>query len=835
MKKKLIGIVSLLTLFSAFMVSAQETGGQSLRGLIEANLLNQLLSYPQEKVYLHVDRDYYVPGDRIWFKAYLVHAATHRRFDGSRYVYVDLVSPADTIVSRTLLRPDANGLHHGNLYLAEVVPEGDYTLRAYTKYMINPEEDYIFKKKIHIGNLSSAPQEKNRNTRQRNARQPKEDWQVSFFPEGGNLLEGVFCHVAFKALNSQGHSEYIMGEVVDENDEVITTFRTMHAGMGGFGLFPEAGKKYTAICYNSRGESKRFVLPETQKDGYALTTSYWRGQKLMVGRLKSSHQGEFGKMYLFAHSRGVPLHFGEWSQEKECIVFTEDQLPSGVVQFLLFDKDMNVVSERLVFSKSKDQGLVELVTEKEQFKAREHVTVDLNFTTPEGRPLTGDLSVSVTDDSDLPPDNSMTLFSTLLLSSELKGYIEDPGYYFERDNDTTMLALDYLMMTQGWRRYDIPEVMKGNYTSATTPFEKSLEITGRVKSLWTSKGVENGEVALFTLNTRELEHATTNKDGRFAFENIEFPDSTGFYVTATNMKGGERVELIMDEFKPAAKAIKKSEAREIDMEAVTALSAEREREREAQKMAMRFMEKAGERYKYDEDMRIIYLPEVEVVAKKPEDKAWSIYSAFADRSLTYETIVERNPISTFDLLTSIAGLKVFSIIGESGNYITSVSFVGSEVTPAIMVDDVFIDPSEEDPFSSIPVSFIERIDVFRGAGASLFGVRGAGGVISITTLKGPKGSGEDPIKFNQRTFSPLGYQRPVEFYSPQYETEDQRFSVNPDLRTTIYWKPDIITTPEGKATFDFYASDFSTNYSIVIEGLSEEGKVVREVQRIRVE
>lgn len=819
-------IFIVISLSFIFKANAQELGLRSYAQSTEINLFTQLLSYPQEKIHLHLDRDYYVPGDHIWFKAYLTHAATHQRFDGSRYVYVELINASDTIVDKVMLRPDENGLHHGHIYLSELVPEGYYTLRAYTKYMFTPEEDYIFRKLIRIGSVSGGEQlaEKDRSRRDR---QPREDYDVSFFPEGGNLLEGVFNHVAFKALNAQGYSEYILGEIVDEKGEFVVDFKTTHAGMGGFGFIPEEGKTYYAVCENANGKSKRIKLPEAKKSMYTLTTSYWRDGKLTVGRLKSADVKGRDKMYLLLHCRGMLLHFDEWDDSKEYMVFTESQLPSGVIQIMLFDQDLNPLSERLVFSKSRDQGELQLSTEKSAYKIREQVKADLLFTDTDGALLAGDLSVSVIDDGDLPVDHSSTIFSTLLLSSDLKGYIENPGYYFEQDEDVTMLALDYLMMTQGWRRYAIPEVIKGSFARAEVPFEQSMGTSGRVNRFVRSGGISEGYVTLISLTDGSFLQTTTDEEGHFLFEGIEFPDSTKFLVRAEDVKGSEFVRLGIDEFTLKANALIYNES--ISEEEIEKLQVGR------QESAHRFIEKAEERYKYDEDMRMIYLSAVEVVASRIERSTQfkSVYSILAPNSLDADAINEFNPIKAEDVMVRFPGVYM----GSNGEGILiSGGMYGGPAEPVIMIDDVFQeDLSSAEALRLVHPADIERIDVFNPFEAGIFGLKGVNGVVSITTKSGLSIGANSEQATNQKTITPLGYQTPVEFYSPRYETEEQKFNIKPDLRTTIYWKPDLITAEDGKASFDFYTADYTTTYSIVVEGLSEDGKVVRGVKQIEVE
>jgi len=267
------------------VLTAMENEFSLLSDSISRLLEMQLQVFPQEKLHLHTDRDIYIPGEKIWFKAYLADAATHQPSAGSRYVYVELISPADSLVSRVMLRPE-NGLFYGNIFLADMIPEGNYTLRAYTKYMENLGDDYFFKKNIRIGNIKNnyelkitnyenEPSGGNRKNDLAGAGPAldQNNYDVSFFPEGGNLVEGVICKIAFKALNRNGTPATVTGEIVDETGMVITSIQTCHAGMGVFACLPERGKRYYLNCRDGNGIEKKFKLPQSHPRAYALSVT----------------------------------------------------------------------------------------------------------------------------------------------------------------------------------------------------------------------------------------------------------------------------------------------------------------------------------------------------------------------------------------------------------------------------------------------------------------------------------------------------------------------------------------------------------------------------------
>ncbi len=490
MKKRYL-IISLYSLLPGILLGQTEI--ETSFRQVEESLMNQLSIYPQEKIHVHTDRDYYVPGEKIWLKAYVTDAAIHQGQTASRYVYAELIDADESLVDRVMIRPTDDGLFHGHLFLSERIPEGNYTLRAYTRYMENLGDDYFFKKNIRIGELPSAVKQAVQAKQAKKEKKQEEDFDVSFFPEGGNLPEGVLCRVAFKALNKQGYPEVISGNVVNEQEAEIASVQTFHAGMGVFSYIPEQGKRYYLKCRNGNGLEKQFELPAVDTKACTLT-ALWRNNKLQVGVQKAIHSPEV-PCYLLAHCRGLVLHFSVWDLQKEVIAFAEEQLPAGVIQFVLLDKQMNPLSERLVFSKHDDGTKVALHTDKTAYHIRDRVLTSLSVTDADGNPLAGHLSAAITDNKDLAVDATTTILSSLMLTSELKGYIENPAYYLQ-DDIYSATALDYLMMTHGWRRYNVPEVLKGNPAHPQIPYEIGQEISGKTTSLMLAKPVANSNVSI---------------------------------------------------------------------------------------------------------------------------------------------------------------------------------------------------------------------------------------------------------------------------------------------------------------------------------------------------
>lgn len=797
--------------FLCTFISAQEITPEA----VQDSILKQLEICPQEKIHLHTDRTIYISGEKIWFKAYLVDAFSHQSPTPSKFVYIELINASDSLLHRVMVREDENGLFHGHIHLSQKTPEGDYTLRAYTRYLENLGDDYFFKKNIRIGKINNNDESRILNYGNGGDGEDKqENFDVSFFPEGGNLTEGVVSRIAFKALNQQGTSAFITGEIVDGAGASVADVSTIFAGMGSFAFIPEQGKTYYMNCKNSTGWPMRYKLP-TAKKTMSLSVSSGSGQHLI--QVKKSPGIIDSPLYLLVHCRGEVFYFAPWNHHAEYISILKEQLPAGVIQVVLLDYEMNPISERLFFNKKNISEKIEFHTQKTQYGKREKVNATLNvpfFLNETGNGLSH-FSVSITDDKDIVVDSHYTIVATLLLSSELRGYIETPGYYLQ-DNANAEYALDHLMMMHGWRRYKLHEAIKGIYSLPVNGYELEKEMTGLIRTGLFDKPTK-GEVMFFS-NEGIYDATETDVEGRFRF-GLHYPDGVKFFVQAKNQKGSEWVNLVIN-----PEQFPKLKHAPVSRSVLSAASLEENNQ-------FYFIRKAEQRAQSDEDIRSINLEEVIITADKMEkrdvDRLKYPLNRLSDKTI-YSDEIKRRGISEISDLVGISGGIFFRPSG---------SIQQTTGLPLVLVNGAPIYWEVDDPrkpLSGIDINMndVESIDVFKGVGSAVFGMQGANGVISITIKNGSSGEYKDHVKTNTVSVIPLGYQKPVEFYTPKYDTPELKYNGNPDYRTTIYWKPDIVVPDKGQFSFEFYTADFPTTYSVVIEGITSDGKIVRQVEKI---
>lgn len=867
------------------VLSAATPGQNGIPDILPLMFHNQLAYFPQEKIYLHTDKPWYISGEQIWFRAHVAGAASHVPVHASQYVYVELINPFDTIVTRVKIRQKA-GAYHGYLLIPEDVPEGDYTLRAYTTFMRSQDEHYFCTKTVRIGDpqaraihvetqfvfdpnnrttatfrflhvSSSAPLVPQSVKLSINGGKPMnidvddggragvhfnlpatsrkrmillettafnypyrqfiripmsdDDFDVTFYPEGGSLMQGAFCRMAFKAMRSDGQPAQMSGIIYDQDMTEISNLESDHLGMGGCSMLAEKGKTYYALCWNEKGQTKRFDLPAAVDHGYPLSVNPVR-DKVYVSILQPAGTAQKDTLYLLAHTRDVAYYSAPWDHETEAFALRSDMFPSGVLHLILFDAGLKPASERLVFINRQDQAEVSCRPEQETYAARSLVKTSVTVVDSDGEPLEGRFSVAVTSDREVTPDSTSNILTHLLLTSDLRGYIENPAYYFQNTN-ASAYALDLLMLTQGWRRYDVAKLAHGRYLQPARPIETGAEISGTVKSLLLGKPAEGMDVTAMSIGGNYSDKTKTDKDGRFSLVGGELPDNTKFIVSSVPKNRNTRMDLVIDtETFP-----------ERTLPVVPSVGIDR----------FQFAQYANiteQKYTLENGERVVHLSEVTITAQRKQPKKLSFYTVESRNSITEEEL-ERQPAGDIrDILRRIPRVSVTRVYNElEEREMDVIGIRGMSGGPALILLDNFSIEAED--VAMISPYDIAQVDVLTDpSNLALFGMRGAGGVIAIHT-KDPSTKKSAP-PFHIKTIMPLGYQSPVEFYAPKYDTPAKQRVQIPDLRTTIHWQPVVQTDSLGVASFEFHTADEPASYTVIIEGLAGNGKIIRQEGKV---
>jgi Carboxypeptidase regulatory-like domain len=494
-----------------------------------------------EKVYLHLDKPSYYPGDTIWYKAYVLTGAEHKLSGLSGVLEVELINSKDSVISRQTLRIVA-GLAWSEFVLPRKIP-GIYHIRAYTNWMRNQGPASFYFTSIQAGGSVQPVPPKQL------AAEPHID--VQFFPEGGELVSGLRSRVAFKAVNNNGAGEDIKGTVEDNDGNVVADIATQHLGMGVFALMPQAGKTYHAVITKFGETSYTVNLPPVRDAGFTLSVDNKERDSIFIkiavnDKLFSGKQNSV--FYLVAQSGGRVYYTTEGKLASPVFAarVARSRFPSGIVQFTLFSQEGEPINERLAFVMNDDTMKMKLTNVASSYAPRQKVSIGIESHPGEKDSLIGSFSVSVINESRVFVNETAesTILNNILVTSELKGYIEQPNYYFTNINGQKQADLDVLMLTQGYRRFEWKKVLGDTVEPIIYQPQQGLELDGTLKTP-SGKPVPNGKVTFAATRDGVVTDTTTDVDGNFRFTNLNVSDTAKIVLRARKEHNSSNVAIFV--------------------------------------------------------------------------------------------------------------------------------------------------------------------------------------------------------------------------------------------------------------------------------------------------
>ncbi len=825
-----------------------------------------------EKLYVHLDKSTYASGSTIWLKAYLVTVTEHMPLGSSQFVYVELFDKTETLISRIKIKRK-DGIFAGNIKLPQALQEGDYCVKAYTTWMLNQGDDFLFRKMIKVKNFirnkykasiqyedkaskkmatvsfrdkegnpvvgmriqcktseedeiktfyrstgfdgdikfsintDSLNQDKyvdvlllaDENQFRKRFYLPKndEDFDLQFFPEGGELICERLSTVAFKAVGTDGLARDIQGCILNEKNDTLQRFKSLHKGMGSFRMVPDTTSHYKAVAWLKDGSKKEFTFPVIRKKGIVLSVNHV--MEMIQISIKARGRGLPKPFHIVAHS-GENMLFKQIVNQLQYNIEAK-LLPEGIINFVLLDGLNQPVSSRLIYNRKAENVHVSVKSDKELYDKREEVTLSIMLDKPE---RTGHFSIAVTDDEVVTIDSlADNIKSNLLLTSDLKGFVEDPYYYFLNESDTTNRYLDLLMLTQGWQRFDLNKIIQQESIKPTHYLELGQTLVGKFTRSLIRSGKDT-EITALAVDPPRFATTTTDEKGNFLFNQLDFVDSTIFTIqsqkyTSIRQEPAGIIEIVADSFPkfgyplPVEKHVEK-----IDNKSNLSL----------------------QRLMYDGGMRHIVMDEFVVTA--------------ADKTTDYQTkygisanVTDAGQIkSKFPVSVQADMLIKMTSGGRIDN--DQVYFRNNSEPAEIIVDGMMM--TDLTGVSDISSEDLESVVIIKDASAALYSMSGgAGGVILIHMKEGGSFKRKMP---GVVSIMPLGYQDVAEFYMPKYEVDSVFKSNNYDLRSTIYWNPAIQIDSTNLAQVKFYAADPETNYTYIIEGITKLGEICRTVGTI---
>lgn len=788
-------------------------------------VLEKLDSYVNdfpEKVYVQTDKPYYTIGDDMWYAAYLVNGVSHKKSDKSNVIYVELINDRDSIVSKNKLHTSDISTA-GEIQIKKEWKPGDYLLRAYTNYMRNSSPDYFFKKEISIWDLKETDTLKNAKLISTNKKDEvgivsefiTERPDLNFYPEGGYLVNGIQSKVAIKVKDKNNRNIEIEGVVKDSDNIAVSAFKTFEFGLGALTLLPESNKTYYAVIIVN-GKEEKYELPKALPKGYALNL-FNNGNQIT---LKATSTEDIGlkNAFLVAHQRGKVIFqkLIEKPTNKYSIKLNTAKLNSGVTNVTLFDNNGKPVCERLVFIDNPENDVaITLNKNIDVPKVREKVTLELDLKDVKGNQTSGNLSLTINDiqavQKNYKDDNIKTY---LLLNSDLRGQIENPGYFFEKGNDLKRrFLLDLVMLTHGWSRFSWSDILYSlPKNKEQYQVEKGLYVSGETHDLKDRTKRISAATRLTFLNKGKApfqEPKQSNVNGQFSYGPYVFYDSIPTLIEArvkefkSDYGKNRNVHISLRKNKyTSPKVSRENLLRKSNINETVVLN--------YIKQSQRIFEIDAENLKNTQRLK-------EIVISVKKEKAAEKRNKELDSLTDYGSPRRRLDVN------DVIGGESFSISSLLRRIIPGVTIINDSLLirgrkPSILLDGFNV---EFDDVSFMSGADIEFIDLLSGASAATFR-NSASGVIAIYTKIGNgnlKNVKREPgiIDFNYP-----GFYTAREFYSPDYSDSFVDNSKQ-DIRTTLYWNPKIVITENSKTEVSFYTSDSKSDYAIEIEGITDSG------------
>ena len=820
--------------------------------------------YPQEKVYLHFDNTAYYLGESLWFKGYVVTAERNAWSQFSKTLYVELVTAEGNILETKKLKI-INGQCDGEFRFPATIYAGFYEVRAYTRYMLNWDKEYLFSRVFPVYDkpleegayqpLITARAPSQKIPQLRKEFEQKGNLEVSFFPEGGNLVAGVNSRVAFKAIAKKGENAIISGSIYDEKEQKVADITTDYLDMGSFEFTPEQGKYIARVQYNNKEYS--FDLPGALPAGHMLKigiNSTPEKVDILIQKNEATPSEDLG---LSISSRGRLYAFEHVTVGEENAILLsipQKMLPSGVTQITLYNVKGEILGERLVFINHHSEMTIKMTPDKSTYKPYEKVAMHFQFADFKGKPVETTFSAAIHDQASTSAnpyrDNVLT---NLLLSSEVKGYIDNPGYYFESDDATRAQALDLLLLTQGWCRYSWKQMAGVTPLNVKQPIEKALVIEGTVSYILTKQKNENVDISMTLISDSVSEQGKclTDKKGEFNFALQDFYGHARLLLQS--MQKEKRVEkniLLYRNFSPEIKAYSFAELSKTEY---------------TQAVRDTVMSGNGTQNELDDDKgnasmskKNHLLKEVVVVKSK---KATNYFGP-VKVNLEYKVDKELDKMKDSggwvpeDIMSFIEYLcKYYS--ASSGKYkgkdvmflkdnslqlVSGVSalLMGESNAPAMSTDRSSpTTPNqatgllpEASGNSQMPAdkqaSLLPRIEEIESASV----IEDFSSLMRIYPLIDPnrtvliilhckKNYFKEPYGMRETKYD--GYANAKEFYSPRYDYVG--LPSEKDYRRTLYWNPNVKTDVNGNASIYFYNNSSCNTMNVSAETVTPNGVI----------
>jgi hypothetical protein len=765
-------------IFAATGVLAQRQNLDTLVKKFQDYRVNGL----QEKIYAHLDRSFYLTGETLWFKVYTVDGTFHRPINVSKVAYVEILDKANLPVLQAKIALD-DGHGNGSLFLPASLNSGNYTFRLYTNWMKNFSPEFYFHQNFTIVN-PFVKLETNETAKTSN-------YTADFFPEGGNLVTGIRSKVAFKISDASGKGVFCKGYLLNQSNDTLASFHPEKFGIGHFSFTPSANNTYKVILREGPGKTSVHGFPEQHPSGYVMHLVD-SGKFIRMEVTARSPASPY--IYLFVHARHIiaKAELLKLENDRGEFIFNKGDLPEGVSHITLFNEQLDPLCERLYFSMPKKLLDINIKTSAE-YTYRRRVALSVETKDKSGKAKPAHVSVSVFRTDSLSFNNQVDIFHHLWLNADLAGVIESPEYYFNSSDPAVSLAMDNLMLTHGWRKFEWKQLLTGQKSYDYLPEHNGHIINGVVSN---DQGVQ-GRILTYLASPGRIVRAygsRSNVRGEVRFDIKDFYGSRKLIIqTMTDSTQNFQVSIK----NPFSSAFSHRTVPELKMTS-SAESALVARSIAMQVQDVYYYEKYGNRF---------VSPSIDS----------SAFYGHADNTYLLDDYTR------FQIMEEVMREYVPGVLvrkRKDGFHFIMVDIVNGGILkgdPMILLDGVpLFDADEIMRVDPLRVKKLEVVKRQYYLGHAVFS-----GILSYSTYDGDLRG----LELNPRSIS-LNYdglQVKRIFYSPRYNNEQDRANRMPDQRYLLHWEPDVVTDRSGKAELEFFTSDLPGRYLVVVQGLSDDG------------
>ena len=670
---------------------------------------------------------------------------------------------------------------------------------------------------------------------------------LQFMPEGGSMVNNIYGKVAFKAIGADGLAKAVNGNIVNSKNEVVATFATAHNGMGSFYLLPQLGESYFAT-FDLAGKAQKIQLPIAKAEGTTLRIDALSKPDSVYIYLKASEGKRLENYQLLAQAGNTNIITATINLKNgiSVIKLAKQIFPDGIIHFTLISPEQQPLNERQVFIHRNHKINLAIKADKNTYGAKDSVSLDITATKEDGTPLRGTFAIAVTDDGQVRQADSENIASYFLLQSDLKGKIEDAGWYFDDEEPSTLLALDHLLLTQGWIGYKWDEILLSNSVPKFKA-ENGNMVRGRLNGLF-NKPLEGVTVNMLSLGKSIMVIDTlTDKNGNFEFKNLPLIDSTAYTIKIKNAKGKTATgNITVEEFERSKLPLTFDKINPWYVNTDSTV--------------LKYFKTIQQQVKLKEKAEMLRTGTLlnEVVIKgqlrKKEIISKDAWDANFFLSVSEEELKKTPQKTLRNLLEEkIPGFNVGNFWGDKcGTRPSQHSFVnfriGSSLISHVLIDKIntnFAASGQADLYQESGKSISAEPETGKlvyETNTYIFNALSASEITNITFYKGcnyyylditTRGGkrpwiGPTPGRFIYR---PLPIYISKDFYIPKYNATNKDL---PDYRSTIFWDANVVTDENGKAKVSFFTADKASTYSVKIEGTDLNGRFGFQKSRIGV-